>query len=82
MFGDWLNISVELTGNLLEYIERLVQSGLYKSRSEVIREAIRAMIQRDIREQIKVKGLDIEEFDRVREEVSGEILEKKYKGKI
>lgn len=73
---------MELTGNLLDYVEKLVKTGLYKSRSEVIREAIRAMIQRDLRERIMAKGLTQKEFERLRKEISGELLEKKYKGKI
>jgi len=73
---------VELTGNLLDYVEKLVKTGLYKSRSEVIREAIRAMIQRDLRERIMAKGLTQKEFERLRKEISSELLEKKFKGKI
>jgi len=77
-----MNVSIELTGNLLEYVDRAVKSGIYKSRSEVVREAIRTMIQNDLREQLKAKGLTLKEFNRVRGEVSGGLIKKKYGNKI
>ena len=77
-----MNISVELTGSILEYIEKKVNMGLYKSRSEVIREAIRKMISDDIREQLKVRGLTEKELEKARNKVARELIGKKYKGKI
>ena len=74
----YMNISVEVTGNLLEYLDKKVQSGLYKSRSEVVREAIREMIQRDLKELMEAKGITIEELEKLREEVSGELIKKKF----
>ena len=74
-----MNISVKVTGNILEYLESKVKSGVYKNRSEVIREAIRKMIQKDLQEQMKAKGITIESLDDLREEVSGELLDEKYK---
>ncbi len=73
-----MNISVEVTGNLLEYLDKKVQSGLYKSRSEVVREAIREMIQRDFKELMQEKGLTIDDLEKLRGEVSGELIKKKF----
>jgi putative addiction module CopG family antidote len=74
-----MNVSVEVTGNLLEYLDQKVKQGLYKSRSEVVRNAIRLMIQKDLEEQLRLKGLDPETFKEIRKETSDEVLEKKYK---
>jgi len=73
-----MNVSVEVTGNLLDYLDQKVKQGYYKSRSEVVRNAIRLMIQKDIEEQLRLKGLDPETFEKIREETSGELLEKKF----
>jgi len=74
-----MNISVEVTGNLLEYLNQKVESGTYKSRSEVVRQAIRLLIQMDLEQQLKEKGIDPNNLDKLRNEVSGEVLGKKYK---
>ena len=74
-----MNISVEITGNLLEYLNLKVESGTYKSRSEVVRQAIRLLIQMDLEQQLKEKGIDPKNLDKLRDEVSGEVLGKKYK---
>jgi putative addiction module CopG family antidote len=73
-----MNVSVEVTGNLLEYLDQKVKQGYYKSRSEVVRNAIRLMIQKDIEEQLRQKGLDPDKFKEIRKETSGELLEKKF----
>ena len=77
-----MNISVEVTGNLLEYLNKKVELGLYKSRSEVVREAIRRMIQKDLQEQMEAKGITIEEIEKLRGEVSGELIKKKFGEKL
>ena len=74
-----MNISVEITGNLLEYLNQKVKSGTYKSRSEVVRQAIRLLIQMDLEQQLKEKGIDPDNLDELRNEVSREVLGKKYK---
>ncbi len=76
-----MNVSVELTPELLDYIERKVRSGKYKSRSEVVREAIRMMMKSDLERILEEKGIDLEKFEEEREKVSGELIERKY-GKI
>jgi putative addiction module CopG family antidote len=73
-----MNISIEVTGNLLDYLDKKVQLGLYKSRSEVVREAIREMIRRDLQEQMEAKGLTMEELEKLRGEVSGELIKKRF----
>ncbi len=42
-----LNMNVSLTRELEKYIARKVQMGLYKSASEVVREALRLLHERD-----------------------------------
>lgn len=74
-----MNISVEVTGNILKYIDSKVRLGLYKSRSELIREAIREMLRRDLQEQLKAKGIAMDDLDKLRDKVAGEIIAKKYK---
>ncbi len=76
-----MNVSIELTPELLEYIEKKVKSGKYKSRSEVVREAIRMMMKADLERILEEKGIDLEKFEEEREKVSGELIERKY-GKI
>lgn len=73
-----MNISVEITGNLLEYLNLKVKKGSYKSRSEVIRTAIREMIKRDLEMQLQAKGITPENLSKLRDEVAREIIEKKY----
>jgi putative addiction module CopG family antidote len=77
-----MNVSVELTPDLLEYIERKVRSGYYKSRSEVVREAIRMMIKSDLEKLLEEKGLDLESLEREREAIAGELIDRKFGGKI
>ncbi len=77
--GKIMNISVEITGNLLEYLDKKVKEGLYKSRSEVVREAIRRMIQEDLKEQLEARGINPENLDELRDEVTAEVLEKRYR---
>ncbi len=74
-----MNVSVEVTGNLLEYLDQKVKQGRYKSRSEAVRNAIRLMIQRDLEEQLRQSGLDPETFRDIQKETSGELLEKRFK---
>jgi len=74
-----MNVSVEVTGNLLEYLDQKVKQGFYKSRSEVVRNAIRLMIQKDLEEQLRQKGLDPETFKATRKKTSGELIDRKFK---
>ncbi|MGA1792569.1 MAG: type II toxin-antitoxin system ParD family antitoxin [Thermoplasmatota archaeon] len=74
-----MNVSVEVTGNLLEYLDQKVKQGFYKSRSEVVRNAIRLMIQKDLEEQLRQKGLDPETFKETRKKSSGELIDRKFK---
>jgi Arc/MetJ-type ribon-helix-helix transcriptional regulator len=76
-----MNISVEVTGTLLKYLDSKVKEGLYKSRSEAVRSAIREMIQDDISEQLKRKGVTPKELKKMRREIAGDILDKKFKDK-
>ncbi len=73
-----MNISVEVTGEILDYLESKVDQGMFKSRSEVVRAAIREMIRKDLQNKLKEKGLTSEEMKRFREEEGGELIEEKY----
>jgi putative addiction module CopG family antidote len=73
-----MNISVELTGNLLEYLDSKVRMGYYKSGSEVVRQAIREMIQQDLAGQLEAKGITMDDIESLREEVSVELVKRKY----
>jgi antitoxin ParD1/3/4 len=63
-------MNVSLTPELEQIINTKVQSGLYNSASEVVRDGIRLLQQRDELRQIKLEGLrrDIEEGVRASEE--------------
>ena len=63
-------MNVSLTPELEQIINFKVQSGLYNSASEVVREGIRLLQQRDEMRQIKLEALrrDIEEGVRASEE--------------
>ena len=74
-----MNISVEVTKDIIEYLDSKVKSGLYKSRSEVIRTAIREMLQRDLENQLRASGLTPGKIKQLRKQVAGDILAKKYK---
>jgi putative addiction module CopG family antidote len=74
-----LNIRIEITGNILKYIDAKVKVGMYKSRSEVVREAIREMLRNDLQAQLKAKGLTMGDLDKLRDEVAGKIIAKKHK---
>lgn len=76
-----MNISVEVTATLLNYLDSKVKEGLYKSRSEAVRSAIREMIQDDISEQLKKKDVTPKELKKMRGEIAGDILDKKFKDK-
>jgi len=73
-----MNISVEVTGEILDYLESKVDQGMFKSRSEVVRAAIREMIRKDLQNKLKKEGLTPEEMKRLREEEGGELIEEKY----
>jgi antitoxin ParD1/3/4 len=49
--------NVSLTEELNAYVEQAVQSGHYDNASEVIRDAIRALMQADLEDQAKVEAL-------------------------
>ena len=74
-----MNISIEVTDNILSYLDSKVKKGLYKSRSEVIREAIREMLRQDIVREMVQKGFKPEDLDKLRDEAANELFAKKYK---
>lgn len=51
--------NVSLTEELNRYVEQSVQSGHYDSASEVIRAAIRALMQAGLEDQAKVEALKV-----------------------
>lgn len=74
-----MNISVEITNEILCYLDAKVNEGLYKSRSEVVRTAIREMIQQDISEQLKKKGVTKKELQQLREHIVSDLIDKTFK---
>ena len=74
-----MNISVEVTGEILEDLDNKVKNGLYKSRSEVVRSAIRELIQKDLEEQLRAKGITVKNLGKLRKEAAGEIIGRKFK---
>ena len=74
-----MNISVEITESLRDFLNEKVNSGVYKSRSEAVREGIRLLIQRDLEYQLRERGIDPKNLDKYRDEVAEEVLGKKYK---
>ena len=73
-----MNISVEVTGDILEYLDTKVRTGLFKSRSEVIRSAIREMIRGDIETQLRARGLTPSKVKKMRTDVARDILENEH----
>ena len=65
--------------DILEYLDSKVKSGLFKSRSEVIRSAIREMIQKDLEERLRASGLTPGKIKGLRKKVAGEIIASKFK---
>lgn len=72
-------MNISLTPNLEVLIQEKVKSGLYNDASEVVREALRLMHERDTRDQAKLEqlrkeaALGFEALDR--EEFSGKTLQ-------
>ena len=73
-----MNISIEVTEGLIEYLDEKVKKGLYKSRSEVVRSAIRMMMKEDIARELREVGLTPEEFRRLKREVGRELVKEMY----
>ena len=77
--GRQMNISVEVTSSIVKYLDSKVRKGLYKSRSEVIREAIRELIRLDMVRELAENGFKPEDLERLRNEAADELFAKKYK---
>ena len=77
--GEGMNISIEVTSGIIDYLDSKVRKGMYKSRSEVIREAIREMLRQDMLREMADKGVTPEDLMNLRKDVAHGILEKKYK---
>ncbi|MBN2543023.1 hypothetical protein JXI42_09185 [bacterium] len=60
-----MNINIEITGNLLEYLDQKVKDGYFKNRGDVVREAVRMMIREDLETEFNNKGLNPEEFEKL-----------------
>lgn len=53
-----MSMNVSLTPQLINLVKNKVASGLYKSASEVIREALRIMEQIEYKQQLELKSLE------------------------
>lgn len=52
-----LHMNVSLTPGLEKFISQKVESGLYNSASEVVRQALRLLVERDLEYQTKLETL-------------------------
>jgi len=77
--GTAMNISIGLTQNLVSYLDSKVKDGLYKSRSEVVRAAIRELMRQDMLREMPQKGFKPEDFEQLRTKAADELFAKKYK---
>ena len=73
-----MNISIEVTDELLKYLDSKVKSGLYKSRSELIRTAVRELMHKDIAEQLRKSGINPRKFQELRADAAAGLIRKKY----
>jgi antitoxin ParD1/3/4 len=55
--GYDLAMNVNLTPDLEALVQRKVQSGLYNNQSEVVREALRLLLERDLAREAQLTGL-------------------------
>ncbi len=71
-----MNISVEMTQNLLDYLRLKEQSGLYTSRSEVVRDSLRRMMADDL--SLVAKGITLSEFKQLKRRAGEEIVKERF----
>ena len=71
-----MNISVELTQDMLDYLRLKEQSGLYTSRSEIVRDALRRMMGDDL--SLVAKGVTLSEFRQLRKRAGEEIVKERF----
>ena len=74
-----MNISIEVTDSIVDYLDSKVRKGFYKSRSEVVREAIRELIRLDMVRTLAEKGFKPEDLETLRNGAADELFAKKYK---
>jgi len=67
-----MNISIELTPDLLRYLKSKEESGTYISRSEIVRDALRRMMRDDV--SVAAESMTMEEFERRKKEVGEELV--------
>ena len=68
-----MNISIEVTTEIKDYLDYQVKKG-YKSRSEVVRDAIRRMIKEEIRHEARKKNITLKDLEKTRDDVAKELL--------
>lgn len=71
-----MNISVEMTQQLLDYLRLKEQSGLYTSRSEVVRDSLRRMMADDL--SLVAKGITLSEFKQLKKRAGEEIVKERF----
>ena len=73
-----MNVSVELTRDLLKYLDSKVGRE-YTSRSEVTRDAVRKMMHEELKQKARLRNLTVEQMEKTREDVARELLKGKYR---
>jgi Arc/MetJ-type ribon-helix-helix transcriptional regulator len=71
-----MNISVELTKDLIGYLKSKEKSRLYTSRSEVVRDALRRMMMDDL--SMAAGTITMSEFKKMRKRVGEEIVKERF----
>jgi Arc/MetJ-type ribon-helix-helix transcriptional regulator len=71
-----MNISVEVTQELLDYLRIKERSGLYTSRSEVVRDSLRRMMTDDL--SLAANGITLSEFKQLRKRAGEEIVKERF----
>ena len=67
-------MNVSLTAKLEQFVHKKVKSGLYHSASEVIREALRVLDQRDALQSIQLKKMQQSISEGIREADEGKLV--------
>ena len=71
-----MNISIELTEEMLKYLDEKESSGVYKSRSEIVRDALRRMMQEDL--QLQAGKISPEDFRKAKRKVGEELVKRDF----
>lgn len=66
-------IQIRLNHSLTQHVDNIVKEGMYSSRSDVIRDAVRRFVWESQVNSIKLKGSSIKQVKKARKELSKDI---------